>query len=246
MNEVTLHEELLEIISNKYSITIKELLGFEGLGIIPYPSTFTPKIRISLDELNQIFYTIEFLEREHYAVFDNPKKNNLDHMPSIVGLRWKETPDIDNLEFIEKLFEKYYNKKITVTTKFFEFRNNNQKEEHADNSAISYKFNNSSFQGILKIGDIFRINFKGLTAYLINFFYITKELGNDYRSYREFNEFIDSQKIYPDTLTSDDFSKKIKSINKRVEGKTDKLIMEIIIKGKNKKIEANIYKWNKK
>lgn len=248
MNKPILHEDLLDILSSKYSAKISDLLGLEGLGIMPFPSTFKPKIKTSLEELNNFFYTIEFLERKHYADFENSNENNSSPVPSIAGLHWKETPDIDNLEFIEKLFAKYYDKKIIITTKFFEFINSSHEVKLAE-SIFYYDYNHFSSIGKLKIKNIPDISFKKLRAKILFFFYFHKDrtITDDVcKNYTDFNMFAENKHLAEDyTVKSGEFSKEIVAINKRVFKETKGMIKDLISKKENKRSDANIYHWNK-
>lgn len=135
-----------------------------------------------------------------------------------------------------------YNKTKLVYEKFAEeYRKSHITNENKDDK-ISYQYNPYHIPtGKLKIKGFSEIIFTKIPAVIINYFYSIKNIDTNYKTYKDFNSFVKPENT---NINSDEFSKKINEINNRVGKETKNLIKEIIVKGENKKQEANIYKWN--
>ncbi|MFA5029896.1 MAG: hypothetical protein WC518_04175 [Patescibacteria group bacterium] len=118
----------------------------------------------------------------------------------------------------------------------------NEKEGEDLEEKISYKYlDGNKPKGTLHLGKK-RLSFDKTPAMIINFFIESNKINGEFLTYNDFNKFIEND--HP-PINSDEFNKSINQINKRIN-KENKLIREIIIKGENKKQEANIYRWNDK
>jgi hypothetical protein len=108
-----------------------------------------------------------------------------------------------------------------------------------------YNYDSYSREGKLKIGSFPEISFKKTSADILQFFFANEKIGNEFKKYSDFNKFVDDGKGNSKLINSDDFSKRIAAINKRIEKWTKNLVKDIIQKGENNLQEANIYHWNK-
>jgi hypothetical protein len=111
---------------------------------------------------------------------------------------------------------------------------------------VSFEYKNHKnnvIEGKLRIEDYAEILFKKMPARILNFFYVSKGI-DEYKNFNDFNAFL-AEEQHVGVIGSDDFSKKINAINKRVKRETNELIKNIIIKMDNKKVDANMYRWNK-
>ena len=136
--------------------------------------------------------------------------------------------------------------KISLTDKFDELfskkSNIKEVENKKPDKKTAYNYTDYSGIGILNMGNS-PITFKKLRAKIIDFFFKSKELGNEHKNYKDFNEFSGEN---GEQTSSDEFNKEIKAINNRLKKETKGLVKELIIKKENKKNEANIYSWNDK
>jgi len=135
--------------------------------------------------------------------------------------------------------------KISLTDKFDELFSQKAENKKVENKKLdkktSYNYTAYSGAGILAINKNKPITFKKLRAKIIDFFFKSNEMGNEYKNYKDFNEFSEEE-----TASSDEFNKNINAINKRVQKETKGLVKKLIVKKENKKNEANIYNWNDK
>lgn len=107
-------------------------------------------------------------------------------------------------------------------------------------SKINYTFNTSAEIGTLKLGDLTLI-FKNLRAQIINYFYELHKIGDEYKTYKNFN-----------TSTKQDigyvkFRQAIDGINMRVQKKSNNLLEKIIYpKAEINSKSANEYRFQVK
>lgn len=109
----------------------------------------------------------------------------------------------------------------------------------ANDGHIVYSNCEALSSGTLTVGSQ-EITFKKIPADILNFFYLYR-VTEEYKDYHEFNSFSGENK----KLTSDEFNKKIKAINRRIEKETRGVMPVLITRKENKQQEANLYKWNK-
>lgn len=111
-----------------------------------------------------------------------------------------------------------------------------------EKNGIEYTFKPKQKQGSLILSEKLKLTFSKIPALIVNFFYANKKNQNEYKTYTDFNE---SPLEYPIKVDSDEFNKKIKQINHRVNKKTDNSIKELIYKNRlrNSK-DACSYIWN--
>jgi len=174
------------------------------------------------------------------------------------SLDWMESMDLYDMGKEESLEVNGYRAEIEVKNynllksisdeydqlKFGKKIQSEQKNETTLNNEIyEYHDYNKNPMGLLRIGKYPEIHFNKTPAVIIHYFYESSKLGNSHKNYKDFNEFLEENRLAK-KISSDDFNKKIEAINKRVSKETKKMIKEIITKGENKKQEANIYKWN--
>jgi len=107
---------------------------------------------------------------------------------------------------------------------------------------VNYEYDEHSERGTLQIGNLSEIVFNDDRAEIINFFYNSKAIEAQYINYHDFNKHLASRK---ETFNSDEFSKAIKAINKRVATESKNIIAELIISNKNKSKpnDLNSYKF---
>ncbi|MEI6288141.1 MAG: hypothetical protein WCP18_00950 [bacterium] len=122
-----------------------------------------------------------------------------------------------------------------------DYKNNKLLLTNKSDNAINYVFHEYGMHtGHLTIGNYPKITFTKKTADIVNYFYEIGKFDKEFHNYQDFNKFISDPKL---EVVSDEFNKKIQEINKRICRDTKKVIKELIIKGKNKSNEANIYRW---
>lgn len=131
---------------------------------------------------------------------------------------------------------KFLKKYIVDSTNIEAFKSG-EKIININNQAIQYIYNPIQKTGILKI-DKEELEFKKIPAIIINYFYELKNITKEFKTYSDFKN--NTSKL----LHSDEFRKKIASINKRVNKTTNGIVKEIIaLKEKNQPKEINKYRW---
>lgn len=103
--------------------------------------------------------------------------------------------------------------------------------------------------GKLTIGN-YQVSFNKIPAVIIHYFYELSKITDEYKNYKDYNEFLIKERpsceFSEKVADSDIFNKKINAINKKVYNNTKHMIENIFEKGKTKRREPNIYRWNKK
>jgi hypothetical protein len=115
-----------------------------------------------------------------------------------------------------------------------------------DKIGIQFKFKDltDSMSATLTIGDL-SLMFDKTPAAIIRFFYQSRKISGDYKNAKDFQVFYAENESVM-TINSNEFRKKVDSINKRVYVKTNGLIKELIeMKTKERKNEINEYRLSK-
>lgn len=140
------------------------------------------------------------------------------------------------IKFFDKL-KKIYQKRVVDPA----LKEQEKKENHfkSNKSNIDYEYNENGKKGILIINSCPKIEFSKIPALIVKYFFDSKDLDNNYKSYHDFKTT-----YFINNLTSDYFSKRIISINKRIGKHTKDKIKQIISKDDKETItEINRYKW---
>ena len=115
-----IHKEFVNLLKQKREAWVRDLLGEDGLKIIVCNSNKCEKNLNSLDDLDRIFYTLEFLERENLVTVTLQDYHVIYQAEDCLKCQLEKS-EIDHLFFTQDLFEKHYRKKIKIETSFFDF-----------------------------------------------------------------------------------------------------------------------------
>lgn len=182
---------------------------------------------------HQVFKLMNMLDKDFQVLTSMERGNN-----KAFSIRFFGERNLSKFREFKSLFDdRYKNMQIKNLV------NTAEEKKPADTKSKKVVFDYHPYDipsGKLIIGEWPEIHFLKIPAKIVNFFHSNKNVGNDYKNYKDFNDSAN------ESITSDEFNKKIVVINNRVKQTTKGFIKEIIIKGKNKKQEANIYKWNEK
>ena len=116
-----INKEFINLLKKKREATIRNLLGRDGLGLVVSNKNGCEKTIDSLNQIDEIFYTLEFLKREKLISIEEKVDN---HVIYHIGDCLKENlkkDEIDYLFQLQDLLEKYYNSNIKIENNFFDF-----------------------------------------------------------------------------------------------------------------------------
>lgn len=156
-----------------------------------------------------------------------------------------DIPDTEFSEHIDDrplLIDLNKDKLISLRKRLIVHRDKLAKNENKDGIQFEFKKHGDSTETTIKINDLPELKFKKIPAAVIHFFYQSTKATNSYNSYKDFQVFYAKNESVPN-IGSNEFRKRVESINRRVRNETDGLIKElIVVKTKNKNNEINEYR----
>lgn len=171
----------------------------------------------------------------------------LNKLNEIGAISTEDIPDADFPEDIEDkglIIDLFKDKLVRLRKRLVEHRDRLEKSKaKTGNAKLSFKYKKyeTSAEVKLKFPGHPEITFTKHPAAILNFFFKSGRTYNEYRNYKDFQVFY-AKDEHIKNISSDEFSKKIKAINKRIRSETKGLIKEIMVKEKNRSNEANAYK----
>lgn len=100
---------------------VRDFLGSEGLKLVVSKNGKCEKNIKNLEQIDEVIYTLEFLEREELiSVIKNCDNHVVYHVGDCLENDPKED-EVDHLFFTQELLEKNFNNKVKIETKFFDF-----------------------------------------------------------------------------------------------------------------------------
>ncbi|MCR4334759.1 MAG: hypothetical protein NUV47_03485 [Patescibacteria group bacterium] len=118
-----LNKNLIDLLKTGRQKRVNELLSRQELNLIVCDNGICSKNLKSLSELDEIFYTLDFLEREHLVTVETGGNDKIYHVGDCLVINSKDLNEekIDHLIFTQELLEKHYNKIITIQSSFYDF-----------------------------------------------------------------------------------------------------------------------------
>lgn len=117
-----IHRELVDLIFRKRNAIVLELLGGEGLGILPSHENDPPTRRSTLNELDDIIYTLDFLKKEGLVEDDGTLHFSAPpEVGAVLKSDLKGEGELEQYSFIQKWIEQNYNNRITIRTPLSDF-----------------------------------------------------------------------------------------------------------------------------
>jgi len=115
-----INKEFIDLLKKKREATVRDLLGREGLRLIVAMAGGCEKNINSLDQIDEIIYTLEFLENEKLIKIVGSDNHIIYHIGDCLKNGVKKDK-IDHLFFTQELLRKHYNNRIEIRTAFFDF-----------------------------------------------------------------------------------------------------------------------------
>lgn len=214
-----------------------------------FPGVFSQVDKIHKDSTKEIVKNVRW--NNYWAEFpykDIPVKR-ISILKILGETDFVFTGDIPNIEFSEHIEDKVFvidvhkDKLINLRKKLVAYQEKIEERMSVANPVFQCK----NYDGVLYVTLNFDgskdIKFQKISAAILKFFKEASEASKGYKIYKDFNEFFaENQSIK--NITSNTFSKRIDSINKRVKKETEGIIKELIEKKSTGKNQINSFRWN--
>jgi len=116
-----INKQIVNLLRKRKEMVVRDLLGTEGLGLIVASTGGGCEKNVdSLEQIDEILYTLQFLEHEELIKEISSDNHVIYHIGDCLKDDLKKD-EIMHLILTQEILEKYYNRKFAVQIAFFNF-----------------------------------------------------------------------------------------------------------------------------
>lgn len=216
-----------------------------------FPNEFNQVERIHKGDVKEITKNTKWFDFWSAVPYKNIAIQRIKLLGILNEFKFIGADNIPDTEFSERIEDKPLlidlnkDKLVSLRKRLIVHRGKLAENENKEgDSGIQFEFkkHGDSTETTIKINNFPELKFKKTPAAVIHFFYQSTKATNSYKSYKDFQVFYAKNESVPN-IGSNEFRKRVESINRRVKNETDGLIKElIVVKTKNKNNEINEYR----